>query len=426
MSDKPNSVFEKLDLQGEQINDISDKLDGVSVNDLYALAKRTWEYKDYQTAQKYYNHISLLRPLDWEAPLYASLCNFHGYHDMWFWAAAPEQLGPIYISTIKYINNLDLDKKQKESEISRCTKIIKDDMTISIKHYYKYPEDFSNIDPDYVFHFEEMFINVLFAIKDIKLDSLKPFCSFLADSCLEIVKSTKSLSKEIDKEKFDYLNSISSKNWDIDYLSLIKKQKELDISKTLSGEKLTQEEKNNIMLRGKLYYEYSDKVLLKRLSRRNLIFGLIILIASIGEIIYSIFVSPYYAIAFALPVLTSAVLISKSFLDKNRINCKSIIAFRRKRHRLTSNNSVVRENAVGIFAIYVYMATIISCVAFIYLAIISFLEFNEVNIGYRLAFTLCGLINVIVQFINQTLLSSDGYTPGSYVYLYNGQYYKFK
>ena len=74
MENKPQNVFEKLDKQGEQIEDISQRLEGISIEDLYALAKRTWDYGDYQTAQKYYNHISLLKPLDWEAPLYASLC----------------------------------------------------------------------------------------------------------------------------------------------------------------------------------------------------------------------------------------------------------------------------------------------------------------------------------------------------------------
>lgn len=43
MENKPQNVFEKLDKQGEQIDDISSKLEGISINDLYALAKRTWD-----------------------------------------------------------------------------------------------------------------------------------------------------------------------------------------------------------------------------------------------------------------------------------------------------------------------------------------------------------------------------------------------
>ena len=120
MENKPQNVFEKLDKQGEQIEDISQKLEGISINDLYALAKRTLDYGDYQTAQKYYNHISLLKPLDWEASLYASLCNFKGYHDMFFWTKVPEQVEKIIVSTIKYINNLELASDKKEKEMSKC------------------------------------------------------------------------------------------------------------------------------------------------------------------------------------------------------------------------------------------------------------------------------------------------------------------
>lgn len=125
MENKPQNLFEKLDKQEEKIEDLSSKLDGISINDLYALAKRTWDYGDYQTAQKYYNHISLLKPLDWEAPLYASLCNFKGYHDMFFWTKVPEQVEKIIISTIEYINKLDLDNNKKEEEMSKCIEIIK-------------------------------------------------------------------------------------------------------------------------------------------------------------------------------------------------------------------------------------------------------------------------------------------------------------
>ena len=45
MENKPQNVFEKLDKQGEQIEDISQKLEGISINDLYALAKRLLSLK---------------------------------------------------------------------------------------------------------------------------------------------------------------------------------------------------------------------------------------------------------------------------------------------------------------------------------------------------------------------------------------------
>ena len=47
------NLFEKLNKQSETIDQVAEKLDGVSITDLYALAKRTWDYRDYEMAQKY-------------------------------------------------------------------------------------------------------------------------------------------------------------------------------------------------------------------------------------------------------------------------------------------------------------------------------------------------------------------------------------
>ena len=65
MENNPQNVFEKLDKQGEQIEDISQRLEGISINDLYALAKRTWDCGDFQNAQKYYNNISKIGLIQW-------------------------------------------------------------------------------------------------------------------------------------------------------------------------------------------------------------------------------------------------------------------------------------------------------------------------------------------------------------------------
>ena len=91
MEDKPQNVFQKIDDQSEKIDEISSKLEGISINDLYALAKRTMDYEDYEMAKKYYNHISLLNPLDYKAALLASLCNFRGEHNLDFWLQVLEQ-----------------------------------------------------------------------------------------------------------------------------------------------------------------------------------------------------------------------------------------------------------------------------------------------------------------------------------------------
>ena len=153
MENKPQNVFDKLDRQGEQIGDLSAKLEGVSVNDLYALAKRTWDYEDYVTAQKYYNHISLLHPLDWEAPLYASLCNARGTHDFYYWTDTLPAMSKVYVATLDYIINLDIDDLKKEDELSRCLKIIRDDINSTIRFTFNRLKNFLNANSSYILNF---------------------------------------------------------------------------------------------------------------------------------------------------------------------------------------------------------------------------------------------------------------------------------
>ena len=86
----PENLFEKVDRQSEKIDLVAGKLEGVSIEELYALAKRTWDYNDYDMAQKYYNHISLLQPLDWKAPYCASLCGCMGPLQVVLWDRRPK------------------------------------------------------------------------------------------------------------------------------------------------------------------------------------------------------------------------------------------------------------------------------------------------------------------------------------------------
>lgn len=200
MENKSQSVFEKLDKQSEQLEAISQKIDGISINDLHALAKRTWDYGDYQTAQKYYNYISLLNPLDWEASLYASLCNFKGYHNMNFWVNAPKQEEKIIVSTIKYINSLKLDDNKKEDEMARCIEIVKKKMIETKNHYFEFKDNYNKIDSDYIFVLEEYFFDVYSAIKEINLKAIKEYIIILAETCLTLIELTKKYLEKLRKK----------------------------------------------------------------------------------------------------------------------------------------------------------------------------------------------------------------------------------
>ena len=119
-----DNLFDKIDQQGETIDQVADKLKDVSVEDLYALAKRTWDFKDYEMAQKYYNHIALLRPLEWEAPLYASLCGILVPAPVFEWEHRPTYLVRYATSTIDYIQNTAMEADKKGAATLKALDII--------------------------------------------------------------------------------------------------------------------------------------------------------------------------------------------------------------------------------------------------------------------------------------------------------------
>ena len=119
-----DNLFDKIDQQGETIDQVADKLKDVSVDDLYALAKRTWDFKDYEMAQKYYNHIALLRPLEWEAPLYASLCGILVPAPVFEWEHRPTYLVRYATSTIDYIQNTAMEADKKGAATLKALDII--------------------------------------------------------------------------------------------------------------------------------------------------------------------------------------------------------------------------------------------------------------------------------------------------------------
>jgi hypothetical protein len=142
-----DNVFDKINTQSETVEEIAAKLHGVSINDLYVLAQRTWDYQDYDMAQKYYNHISLLSPLDWEAPLRASLCGEMGRDMVSEWEHKPHTVFGYFKSTVKYLLDRDLPQQEKYASIVKASKIFLD----VLKRYedvYMKPGNKAQLDKD--------------------------------------------------------------------------------------------------------------------------------------------------------------------------------------------------------------------------------------------------------------------------------------
>ena len=421
MENKPQNVFEKLDKQGEQIEDISQRLEGISINDLYALAKRTWDYGDFQTAQKYYNHISLLKPLDWEAPLYASLCNFKGYHDMFFWTKVPEQTEKIIISTIRYINSLELDSDKKESEMSKCIEIIEDNMLKTKDHYFKYKKEYDDTDSDYIYVLEEYFLNVYNEIKNVELKAIKVFNISLVENCLSLIESTKKISSKISKDVYEELIGASSKSFSIDFDKIVEENKAAAKPKN----DLSLEEIKEIKLKGKMYFEYNDKVISKRINKSNLILGALIAMVSASGVVVSILGKWYWLFPFIFPLIFGVLLVVKAFVQKDKIKCSSLLNAHREKNRLTSDGNVVSEKRFSIMGIFAFLMNQLTIWVGIMIAIFT-LSANDGNV-YALPLLIVVVADCILSYVGYIKTSNEYHSrlDGKYSYYYNGKYYKF-
>ena len=426
MENKPQNVFDKLDKQGEQVEDISKKLEGVSVNDLYALAKRTWDCGDFQTAQKYYNHISLLRPLDWEAPLYASLCNFKGYHNFSFWVNVPKQLEKICISTIKYIYSLDLDEEKKNKEMEKCLEIIKDEI-ISLKEmYFDYTDEFDNEWSNYIYSLQNLIFNIYLTLKDIKLNQVHIFIIDFSNILLELINKTNNILPKISKEKFDDLIGISNLNFKIDYDVIFKKCKE-EINNSINN--LSYEEIKEIKLKGTMCFEYNDKVISKRIFLKNLILGILLITFSIIGIVYCSIANLIFYLVFIFPLLYGLVSIFKAFLFKDKIKCSSYLNTKRIKNRLSSKGTIVAEikfNPIKIvsFTTMCFETFVSFC---LFIAIFIQLIENKFNEKFYLIIAIFFIIYTVLCFIAGLIcLDSDmEITHGRFSYKYKRKIYQF-
>lgn len=421
MENNAKNVFERLDKQGEKIEDLSQKLEGISVNDLYALAKRTWDYGDFQAAQKYYNHISLLKPLDWEAPLYASLCNFRGYHNVLFWVKVPEQIEKIFISTIKYVNSLEMDNGKKEFEMSRCIGIITSEILNRKDHYFKYKKNYDAVDPNYIYALEDLFINFYNEIKNLELKANKDYLVILAENCLDLIKFTNKISPNITREAFEELTDCTFKDFDIDFDEIVEKNKSIIKHKN----ELSVEEKKKIMLKGVMYFEYNDKVISKRHFKNKLIISLSLISLSLIGFILSLILEVWFVLLFIFPCLVGLYVLVAAFTQKEKVKCKSLLSSQRKYNRLTSDGNIVTEDKVNVIKIILPIGISV----YIVIAMFFFLLLLNSDLGFifRITIELLTILNVIICFITFYKFYGENYSKfnGKYLYYYKGKYYKF-
>ena len=266
----PENLFEKVDRQSGKIDLVAGKLEGVSIEELYALAKRTWDYEDYDMAQKYYNHISLLQPLEWKAPYCASLCGCMGPIQIGLWDRRPKTAYSYYASTVDYIQSRTLPQAEQEQAVLQAT-----DIVLSVfREYidiYLIPENRKSFDecaPEFKRELQKAFICVIKKLdafeSDLFQEKQKEACHVLGDFLEKYCQADQSIV--VTKEDFEK------------YIQPLYPHIQYD-------ENLFSESDPNriaeIKLKGRCYLEYKDKVIAERRAKKNAIFAILLFAATL-------------------------------------------------------------------------------------------------------------------------------------------------
>ena len=322
MENKGNSVFEKLDDQGKKIDDISDKLKDINENDLFALAKRCWNYRDYKSAQKYFTQISLINPLNWEASLYASLCNFKGMFTVNYIVTFPSQVEKIVISTIDYINELLLSKKEKEIEIGKLFNIIKEYIEPDVTCYERNKKTYKDYDKTYPLSLELYIYNIYKKFDSLDYINSKEYSNFFIDQISKVIIISDVVLDEIDKTTMKEIQSRISKKVNLDSLD---KGANFKSDQTSQNKHKNKNKDNKI-----LCLEYKNKKKGKFYNFVDIIGGTLLVLLSILGLVF-IFTKDrniYHLVFFILNLISGIFLLLKGINQRKIIKIKSIFYIR--------------------------------------------------------------------------------------------------
>ena len=360
-----------------------------------------------------------MKPLDWEAPLYASLCNFRGYHDYIYWNNAPEQEEKIFLATFDYIDNLDLDYDEKEKELTKCVEIIKKQI-IGVKNLYLENKDgfdhniyFAKEKLKFVFKVENLFLNVYNHLKENRFKPINDFRIDLADELLDLIEKTKKISKSITKEIIIEISKAAKNKYDI---NIDEKGAEIRAFETAiePEEDLSNDEIKEIKLKGKLYFEYDDKVISKRRFKWNLIVGILEFSISVIGIVLSIILGIRGYLAFIFSLIDGSLLIYIAISQKDRIRCSSFLSPTRIITRLDSCGNIVQDYKLELMKYIKIICFSVSIMVDTYCIIgllVGDIKWFIILIIIRFGICCFGLKN----------LSESLGTKGTYTYYYKGK-----
>lgn len=122
------TVFEKLDKQGEDISDLSSKFSEMDIEDLYQAAYKAFTSVNYPAATKYYEQLCVLRPKDWKPPFYVGICKYFGSWDNGeYWDQVVRNLSYIINTALESIAKLDVSNEEKNKQVKEVMHIATSD-----------------------------------------------------------------------------------------------------------------------------------------------------------------------------------------------------------------------------------------------------------------------------------------------------------
>lgn len=384
-----NNVFEKIEHQGDAIDKIATKLEGISIQDLYALAKRTWDYKDYEMAQKYYNHISLLNPLDWEAPFYASLCGEMGRDEIVEWQEKPRIVFGYYKSTVNYLLERDITSEEKVTAITSASDIFLDVLQ-RYEDVYNIPENKTRFD-EYAPRFQSEIYKAYFNVAKF----LSELTIFSFDELVEKFKVKCNLYS--DGNALDSLDADAEKQ---------------------------------IRLHGICYLQHIDKVVEKRYKIKSVVLGSILLIVGLCIMLfpnrsngftYELLFELLFELLSEIPVVIySLIMILRVLFMKNGIRRDSFLNSQRKKERETSNGDIVEEERFAPIRLLEVLLPYLVLFGGIYYVYFSLSEWEHIWLGVPLF-----VIQTIIVFYSTVSLKMLPHQHSTIKqYKYKGKFYR--
>lgn len=410
-----NNVFEKLDAQGEKIDQVAEKLDGVSIDDLYALAKRTWDYQDFEMAQKYYNHISLLRPLDWKAPFCASLCGCMNSEEYSLWDRRPKEVLHYFQATVDYIQSKDVSLNEKNAQIQSAAEIV---LSV-LKEYvriYAIPENkkgFDKINPAFKRELQKAFLSVIKLLEATGLDYqafTTGLANLISDYCI------KDHSIAITKEDFE--KYITPQKSEIDYNAGI------DNAEVDHAESLSSDQEQEIKLKGKCYLVFKDSVLEKRYRRKNTILALLLLLSMVCTTLIPLLLrtNQWFALSVLFLIPSAIFVLIRGIGNRKGIRMDSIMYHNRHKYRLQSDGNLICES---IFSPVIIFGLVHFWITGMFI-IISFVNSLE---SFPLLYLMVLLLAFATEFVCEAIIWIANRTPSlrecTKRIRYQGKWYSF-